>query len=94
MRNQNILADQDDHNNTVINFLQCTGYKFIDDLISEIQGALIDSNPIIYDYSIHVLQLYYGGEEQGTLYNDDNSALALIDATEQEAETKEFFCEP
>lgn len=25
--------------------------------------------------------------------NDDNSALALIDATEQEAETKQFFTE-
>ena len=54
MRNHNILADQDDHKNTVINCLQCTDYKFIDELISEIQGALVDSNPVIYNYNNHV----------------------------------------
>ena len=68
-----------------INSLQCTGYKF------EIQSALVDSNPIIYDYNIHVLQLHNSCEQRDALYNGDNSAL--IDATEQEAETKELFSE-
>ena len=36
MRNHNILADQDERKNTVINSLLCTGYKFINELISEI----------------------------------------------------------
>ena len=67
--------------------MKCTGYKF------EIQSALVSSNPIIYDYNIHVLWLHYGWEQQDTLYNDGNSALGLIDATEQEAETREFFSE-
>ena len=68
-----------------INSLQCTGYKF------EIQSALVNSNPIIYDYNIHVLQLHNSCEQRDALYNGDNSAL--IDATEQEAETKELFSE-
>ena len=88
-----ILADQDDHNNDIISFLWCMGYKFINELISEIQGALVDSNPIISNYNIYILRLHYYCEQRDTLYNNDNSAIALIDATEQETDKKDFFCE-
>ena len=37
--------------------------------------------------------MHYRCEQCDTLSNDDNSVLALIDATEQEAETKQFFSE-
>lgn len=50
IRCQNILADRGYHSNNVSNFLQYITYKFINALTSETQVALVDSNPIIYNY--------------------------------------------
>ena len=50
IRCQNILADRGYHSNYVSNFLQYITYKFINALTSETQVALVDSNPIIYNY--------------------------------------------
>ena len=52
IRCQNTLADRRDHRN-VSNVLQYITYKLINALTSESQVALIDSNPIIYNYHIH-----------------------------------------
>ena len=103
------LASEHNPRDLVNHFLQNVGFKFIDDLISEIGIALKDDNPIIPAFNVFlpseinslvnhegqfkILRDHYGQDLTDVLNNESTCSGALINSTQQQIESEEFFAD-
>ena len=103
------MASEHNPRDLVNHFLQNVGFKFIDDLISEIGIALKDDNPIIPAFNVFlpseinslvnregqfkILRDHYGQDLTDVLNNESTRSGALINSTQQQIESEEFFAD-
>jgi hypothetical protein len=104
-----VLANEQEPQEIINNYLQKIGYNFLDDLSAEIRNALQDNNPIIPAFNVflpseinslldrndqlNILRDHYGQPKIDQLDGDYNRVNSLINSTEQDIESEEFFNE-